>query len=213
MKVAEKRMNYYNLSSNIIACDNFLPSKQIEDLYIDFLNYRKNFDIPSWNDTKKQTKEFLSEKCGGLDFWINWNELSKTPSFIECLDKWFLHQGLFFYTTTQTSKIFNLLRRRLKWNIHVICYNHGGYYNWHCDTSNQNIFTFNLVLNKGNSLKGGDMFFMDDDKIINVENKNNYMVVFPSFVPHAISPLYSKDEKDVSFLEQRFSVQFWVYFE
>ncbi len=98
MKVAEKRMNYYNLSSNIIACDNFLPSKQIEDLYIDFLNYRKNFDIPSWNDTKKQTKEFLSEKCGGLDFWINWNELSKTPSFIECLDKWFLHQGLFFYT-------------------------------------------------------------------------------------------------------------------
>jgi len=45
MKVAEKRMNYYNLSSNIIACDNFLPPKQIEDLYIDFLNYRKNISI------------------------------------------------------------------------------------------------------------------------------------------------------------------------
>ena len=57
------------------------------------------------------------------------------------------------------------------------------------------------------------MFFMDDNKIIEVENKNNYMVVFPSFVSHAISPLYSNNKKDVSFLEQRFSVQFWVSFQ
>ena len=36
------------------------------------------------------------------------------------------------------------------------------------------------------------------------------MVVFPSYIPHAITPLHSNDNKDGAFLEQRFSIQFWV---
>ena len=54
------------------------------------------------------------------------------------------------------------------------------------------------------------MFFMDDNKIIEIKNKNNFMVVFPSYIPHSISPLYTDDKEDVSFLEQRFSIQFWI---
>ena len=54
------------------------------------------------------------------------------------------------------------------------------------------------------------MFFMDDNKIIKVKNKNNFMVVFPSYISHSISPLYTDNNKDVSFLEQRFSIQFWT---
>ena len=54
------------------------------------------------------------------------------------------------------------------------------------------------------------MLFMDDGKIIAVDNQDNYMVCFPSFIPHAIKPVYTEDNKDVSFLEQRFSIQFWV---
>jgi Rps23 Pro-64 3,4-dihydroxylase Tpa1-like proline 4-hydroxylase len=51
---------------------------------------------------------------------------------------------------------------------------------------------------------------MENGKIIEVKNKNNFMVVFPSYIPHAITPLHSNDNKDVAFLEQRFSIQFWV---
>jgi len=206
-------MKYYNLSSNIITCDNFLPQQKIDELYTDFLNNREMFDIPSWGNEKTETNEFYSEKCGGYDFWINWDQRENSNLFIQSLDKWFLHQGLLQYTTMKGLNIFNWLARPLKWDIHVICYNNGGYYNWHCDKKEGTLFTFNLILNKGNCLKGGDIFFMDDKKIIEVENKNNCMTVFPSFVPHAISPLYSKDGKDVSFLEQRFSVQFWVSFQ
>ena len=61
-----------------------------------------------------------------------------------------------------------MLNKPRKHNIHVVAYNHGGYYNWHKDSE---MFTFNLVLNQGNSLSGGDMLFMDDGKIITIPNK------------------------------------------
>ena len=36
------------------------------------------------------------------------------------------------------------------------------------------------------------------------------MTLFPSYIPHCISPIYTDDNKDVAFLDQRFSIQFWV---
>ena len=54
------------------------------------------------------------------------------------------------------------------------------------------------------------MFFLDRNDIIEIENKNNFFTIFPSYIPHCVSPLYSKDNKDVSFMEQRFSLQFWI---
>jgi hypothetical protein len=204
-------MEYYNLSNNIIACDNFLPQQQVDELFTDILNNRKNFNIPNWSQSNKhQTSELYSSKCGGFDFWLADRTQKDNNSFIESLNKWFLHMGLFFYMKKNSPDCFEFLHRRLKWDIHVICYNNGGYYNWHKDEMNNNLFTFNLVLNKGNSLKGGDMFFMDKGKIIKVKNQNNFMTLFPSYIPHAITPLYSENNQDVSFLEQRFSIQFWI---
>jgi len=198
-------MKYYNLSKNIIACDNFLPQQKVEELYSDILNNRQIFDIPNWT----RSKELFSSACGGLDFWLENKTQEDNNSFIESLHKWFVHQGLFYYVKDNASQVYEFLLRNLMWNIHVISYNNGGYYNWHKDDINKNIFTFNLILNKGDSLKGGDMLFYDNE-IIEVKNKNNFMVVFPSYIPHAITPLYSKDKQDVPFLEQRFSIQFWV---
>jgi len=203
-------MNYYKLSKNIIACDNFLPNNKVEELYSDFLNNRGKFNVPNWNTNYNINSEFFSSKCGGFDFWLSNKTQEDNSSFIESLNQWFIHKGLFFFMEKNAPECFEFLQRMLKWDIHLICYNNGGYYNWHKDEKNSNIFTFNLILNKGNKLKGGDMFFMDDHKIIEVKNKNNFMVVFPSYIPHSISPLYTDDKEDVSFLEQRFSIQFWV---
>ena len=114
------------------------------------------------------------------------------------------------YAEKNNLPIFSFLKRNLEYDIHTICYNNNGYYNWHQDISSGTILTFNLILNKGNKLNGGDMLFMDDGKIIKIPNKNNFMTVFPSFIHHAIIPLKSKDNKDVDFTSQRFSVQFWV---
>jgi Rps23 Pro-64 3,4-dihydroxylase Tpa1-like proline 4-hydroxylase len=204
-------MEYYNLSSNIIACDNFLPEQKVEELYMDFLNNRKFFSTPAWSGADKgDTKEFYSSKCGGFDFWLSWNKFELECPAIYSLKDWFIHQGLMAYAEKNNLPIFSFLKRNLEYDIHTICYNNNGYYNWHQDISSGTILTFNLILNKGNKLNGGDMLFMDDGKIIKIPNKNNFMTVFPSFIHHAIIPLKSKDNKDVDFTSQRFSVQFWV---
>tara|TARA_R100001015_G_C4583360_1_gene139558 strand:+ start:121 stop:744 length:624 start_codon:yes stop_codon:yes gene_type:complete len=204
-------MRYYNLSENIIACDNFLPTQKVDELYSDLLNNRQVFQPPSWGDGENMNTELFSEKCGGLDFWLNDKTKQDNNSFIESMHKWMMHQGFEYYVKDNGAQVYDFLKRKLEWDIHVISYNNGGYYNWHKDISMSTLFTFNLILNKGNTLKGGDLLFYDRE-IIEIENKNNFLVVFPSYIPHAIKPVYTEDNKDVPFLEQRFSIQFWVRF-
>ena len=206
MEGTEKRMEYYQISKNIVGCKNFLPPQALDFIYAEILNNRNKFDVPSWSNKKK---EFFSSHCGGLDFWDTGEHQERIKNIVS-LNDFFLHQGFFQFCIDNNLKMFSLLERETEYNIHVITYNNGGYYNWHKDSHYGTIFTFNLVLNKNNSLEGGDMLFMDEGEIIKVKNQNNFMVVFPAFVDHAITPLVSKNKKDVPFLEQRFSIQHWV---
>ena len=210
-------MKYYNISRNIIACENFLPKDKVDELYTDFLNNRTKFDVPVWSKKTSSNSidylasdEFFSPSCGGFDFWVDWKEAQKCKSFITATGHWVSTQGLWNYASENNLHLFSLLERNVQWNIHVIAYNNGGYYGWHKDCHNSNLFTFNLIFNKGNKLKGGNLLFMDEGKIIEIPNQDNFFCVFPSFISHAITPLYSEDNKDVPFLEQRFSVQFWT---
>ena len=212
-------MKYYNLSKNIIACENFLNPQNVDEIFVDFLNNRNRFNIPNWsysNDLKEEdinVDTTITSKCGGLDFWVEWETVKKENSFIGLLKNWFFSDGFYFYINKDNFSVYQFLlnnTKRLFWNIHVVSYNNKGFYNWHKDTTPKNLFTFNLILQKSKKLKGGNMLFMDENKTIEVENKDNFLVVFPSFIPHAITPLCSENNKDVSFLEQRFSIQFWV---
>ena len=212
-------MKYYNLSKNIIACENFLNPQNVDEIFVDFLNNRNRFNIPNWsysNDLKEEdinVDTTITSKCGGLDFWVEWETVKKENSFIGLLKNWFFSDGFYFYINKDNFSVYQYLlnnTNRLFWNIHVVSYNNKGFYNWHKDTTPKNLFTFNLILQKSKKLKGGNMLFMDENKTIEVENKDNFLVVFPSFIPHAITPLCSENNKDVSFLEQRFSIQFWV---
>ena len=212
-------MKYYNLSKNIIACENFLNPQNVDEIFVDFLNNRNRFNIPNWsysNDLKEEdinVDTTITSKCGGLDFWVEWETVKKENSFIGLLKNWFFSDGFYFYINKDNFSVYQFLlnnTNRLFWNIHVVSYNNKGFYNWHKYTTPKNLFTFNLILQKSKKLKGGNMLFMDENKTIEVENKDNFLVVFPSFIPHAITPLCSENNKDVSFLEQRFSIQFWV---
>ena len=201
-------MKYKYYSSNIIGCEKFLPPLVLQDIRIELSNNRSNFKISSWEnqETKKNNDQFFSSHCGGFDYWINWGESKTNNTMIVNLHKWFYQQGINTFVE-QNKDVFSLLKKPKSHNIHVVAYNNGGYYNWHKDTE---IFTFNLILNQGNNLSGGDMLFMDDGKIITIPNKDNFMVVFPSYIDHAITQIKSKDGKDVPFPQQRFSIQYWV---
>ena len=54
------------------------------------------------------------------------------------------------------------------------------------------------------------MLFMDEGRTIKIPNQNNIMVVFPTYIHHAITPIKSKSGKDVPFPQQRFSIQYWT---
>jgi len=198
-------VNYEYVSENIIICQNYLPSSILDLVKIDLLDNKTNFDLPMWSDN---TKNF-SEKCGGLDYWITSDQ--PTPPNNEAilgLEKWFYHHGLTsFIKHSGRLNSFQFLNRQLHHKIHVISYNHGGYYNWHLDSEH---FTFNLVLNEGDELLGGNMLFMDEGRIVEIPNQNNLMILMPTYIQHCVTPLRSKTGKDVPFPQQRFSIQYWV---
>ena len=155
MKRAEKRMNFYNLSSSIIACENYLPKGLIENLYMDFLNSRGRFDTPNWSHRDVKQKHTVEGKannvdCEALDYWISYKDNTEYNTNIKKLIEWFLHQGFSSYIEKNGCSMYNFLTlagrgvRGLAWDIHVISYNNNGYYNWHTDCSKNNLFTFNL---------------------------------------------------------------------
>ena len=206
-------MKYEFVSDNVIKSDNFLPPDKIGFIYADLLNTRKHFGVPRWsgkNIDHQPRVEAFSQNCGNMDYWIDANnpENIDAPN-IKDLHKYFFQHGLqLFIQESGRKTIYDMLYEYpLVWSIHVTAYNKGAYYNWHKDTE---IFTFNLILNQGNNLSGGDMLFMDDGKIITIPNQDNFMVVFPSYIDHAITEIKSKDGKDVPFPQQRFSIQYWV---
>ena len=198
-------MNYEYASENIIICKNFLPDPMLQKIKIDLLNNRGRFGIPSWSDSDTN---LFNSKCGGLDYWIRHDDTTENNEAICDLGNWFYHQGFFqFLQNSGRTNAFHFLNKKKQHNIHVISYNNGGYYNWHPDSE---FFTFNLVLNEGDELYGGDMLFMDDGRIVEIPNQNNLMVVFPTYIHHAITPIKSKSGKDVPFPQQRFSIQYWL---
>jgi hypothetical protein len=205
-------MNYKFLSPNVIMAENFLPPLALQKIKIDLLNNRSRFGIPKWSnpDGTKESDEFYSKSCGALDYWIKAGEtIPDNHSHIASLDKWFYHQGFFhFLKEINPNSVFNFLQKNKTHDIHLCAYNNSGYYNWHND--NLPFFTFNLILNETDNLEGGEMLIMDEGKIIEIPNLNNYMVVFPSYISHSIKIIKSKNGKDVPFPQQRFSIQYWT---
>tara|TARA_R100001440_G_scaffold72566_1_gene96552 strand:+ start:4274 stop:4891 length:618 start_codon:yes stop_codon:yes gene_type:complete len=202
-------MKFKYISDNIIVCPNFVPPHIEQELRIELMNNRGNFSTPSWwTSDKKYKYNGFGKECGGVDYWIKQDDKPKNNETIMALDNWFFHQGFFeFLREDGKQTVFDFLEKKQNsYMIHVISYNNGGYYGWHQDSE---FFTFNLILSNP-ALTGGDLLFRDGQKIIEIPNENNYMVVFPKYINHAITPILSKDGKDVPFPQQRFSIQYWV---
>ena len=124
-------MKYYNLSKNIIACENFLNPQNVDEIFVDFLNNRNRFNIPNWsysNDLKEEdinVDTTITSKCGGLDFWVEWETVKKENSFIGLLKNWFFSDGFYFYINKDNFSVYQFLlnnTNRLFWNIHVVSY-------------------------------------------------------------------------------------------
>tara|TARA_R110000796_G_scaffold169587_3_gene286431 strand:- start:958 stop:1578 length:621 start_codon:yes stop_codon:yes gene_type:complete len=201
-------MRYNFFSDNIIFCENYLSEDYLNLIYMDLLNARSLFNIPKWREGSDIIDANNNSLCSALDFWIRNEDIQKSNlQNIIGLSRWFFHQGLKMFIKNYSNSVFKFLEeRKFEWDIHVISYNKNNYYNWHTDGALKTVFTFNLVLQKPSSLTEGKSIFYDPyEKTIPV--KHNFLTVFPSYVPHAMTPLIG--EKEVAFAEQRFSIQFW----
>lgn len=216
-------MKYEFVSDNVIKSDNFLPPDKIGFIYADLLNTRKHFGVPRWsgkNIDHQPRVEAFSQNCGNMDYWIDANnpENIDAPN-IKDLHKYFFQHGLQLFIQESGRKTIydTLYEYPLVWSIHVTAYNKGAYYNWHKDSRmtfkglRANMFTFNYMLKSNNSsIQGGNLLVRDGGEH-EIESKHNQLVIFPGFIPHAVTPLQL--DKEVSFAEQRFSIQYWVGFK
>jgi PKHD-type hydroxylase len=70
-----------------------------------------------------------------------------------------------------------------------------GYYDIHCDTQLRNTSGFNrkisfsILLNDPSEFEGGDLLFHASREPYCAEMKKGDMVLFPSFLPHSVSPV------------------------
>ena len=70
-----------------------------------------------------------------------------------------------------------------------------GYYDIHCDTQLRNTSGFNrkisfsILLNDPSEFEGGDLLFHASREPYRAEMKKGDMVLFPSFLPHSVSPV------------------------
>jgi PKHD-type hydroxylase len=71
-----------------------------------------------------------------------------------------------------------------------------GFYDIHCDTifcRNSNGFSrkisFSILLNDPSEFEGGDLLFHTSNEPFKVNLQKNDMVMFPSFVPHSVTPV------------------------
>jgi PKHD-type hydroxylase len=76
--------------------------------------------------------------------------------------------------------------------------NDRGFYDIHCDTvyaRSSNGFmrklSFSILLNDPEDFEGGELLFHTTTNPFKVELKKNDMILFPSYVPHSVSPVTS----------------------
>ena len=85
----------------------------------------------------------------------------------------------------QDNAFIHLDRKELKFDVLLTNYSEGDYYKMHSDTS---LFTTCLWLwEEPKSFEGGEFLFHFDERIEEVEIKNNRLVIFPGHYRHSVN--------------------------
>lgn len=216
----------------IIIIDNFLPKNYLEKLFNDILKLKKHFNNSKFVDNESYSQK---EHCNGDDIWLPFppNQSEKNADVGESifeLQNYFFHEGVIdFIDNCKNSELNCYSRFPYNFAFHIINYGDGGYYNWHLDHKvfnplilmgkaepsdiiplEKNVtFTFALTIIKDESkLTGGKQVFMKNGKVLEIESKNNQLVIFPSNVYHSLTEI--KAEKNLPWENRRFNFQAWL---
>lgn len=208
----------------LIVVDNFLPSKYLDEMFSQIVSLKPHFSKSNWTSGVQVEH---GPNCSGDDLWLPFPEDEDDKNDLvgqqlADLYRFFFHEGLAdFLNNSIHSEFRNYSKKKYNFSYHLINYGNGGYYNWHVDSKvngrtwyginvdDYNLFTFALTLIKDETLlEGGKQLFMKDGKIVELESKNNQLVIFPSSVFHSLTEIKADDKLDWE--KRRFNIQAWL---
>ncbi len=208
----------------LIVIDDFLPQRYIDTIFSQIVELKPHFSKSNWSSG---VQDEHGPNCSGEDLWLPFskeqddknNEIGQD---LANLWKFLFHEGLNnFLDNCNHTEFRDYSTVKYNFAYHIINYGNGGYYNWHLDSkitggtwygievNNRTLFTFALTLIKDESLiKGGKQLFMKDGKIVELESKNNQLVIFPSTVYHSLTEI--KTDENLDWEKRRFNIQAWL---
>jgi hypothetical protein len=196
-------------------------------LFNQIFNLKKHFGESSWSFDGDEPIINSKHKshCNGEDLWLPFEDPEKNSDMGEdlvYLCKFFFQEGLIdFLKNSKHGEFKNFHEFEYNFVYHIINYGNNGYYNWHKDSrvsgqsfygvevDKKTTYTFALTLIKDESLlKGGKQLFMKDGNIVEIESKNNQLVIFPSNVYHSLTEIQA--DENLSWENRRFNIQAWL---
>lgn len=209
----------------LIIIDDFLPKSFAQNLLTEIITLKEHFGKSHWSSGEQRG---INPNCTGEDLWLPFSEeedeknlLLEGGKLVE-IWKYFFHQGIANFLDHSKHPQFYLYSKfNYNFAYHIINYPNGGFYNWHVDSevSGQTWFGFpvekpatytfalTLIKDDSNIIDGGRQLFMKKGKIVELQSKNNQLVIFPSDVYHSLTEITYLDE---SWESRRFNLQAWL---
>ena len=209
----------------IITIDNFLPTNFCNSLLKEVTELKPYFNKSNWTSG---IEDELGSKCHGEDMWLPFSEeeddkntLLQSGSIVE-LWRYFFHEGLQNFFDHCKHPEFSLYSKfKYNFSYHIINYPDRGYYNWHVDSTvigqtwfgyevnKPTTYTFALTLidDNENIVSGGHQLFMKSGKIVELQSKNNQLIIFPSNIYHSLCEI--KADSNLPWEMRRFNIQAW----
>lgn len=217
----------------VIRATHLLPVHVLDEFRSLINSMEPEFGSPAWASGPGGTQIDERSKralCAGRDLWFPYMRKDASgnsrpfvpPLMYEILERFMLHQGVMDFCRGAENDVFRLLpNQELDGKMHIVSYGNGGYYNWHRDHTlpggpylygesppRKTMFTLSLCLCWHDSMTGGDLLFMKDNRTFKEPFLHNSMTIFPSTVAHAATRVEMSGEERWD--TRRISCQFWM---
>lgn len=181
-------VNYYNEEIPLIIVDNFYTEQERNDIMVelDYLSDDRRM-IPPHKDKEAAHYKNVNQKnakCQYLDSFFQHREHS---SILQITEKIF--QNNTEIINNHPHWFYDCSQINAHWT-HIIYYEHNEEYKPHKDTARMTVLTY--FYREPKRFEGGHTLFPDYD--IQVECKNNRILVFPSNITHASVSLKMDDQ-------------------
>ena len=176
----------------VIILDNFYDGKELDSIWeeLEFFTYSHKLLPGSQTGTaQNQDTEAPLKENSGLFLDVVWNNQRQLSNILTVNRKIFANQS-------------EVIRQSSHWFFrHFSCtadhtlisyYEHGNYYKPHSD--NSIITVLNWFCKEPKSFSGGDLKLHINGKVGEIEFVNNRTVIFPSCIPHEVTPLEMKSQ-------------------